>query len=68
MNTIHLFDQSIECEERAECGLYSKSFPMSEVDTSDHFIKNQLSIVLDLIQLHANEHQSMRKKCIQSNH
>ena len=29
MNTIHLFDQSIVCEERAECGLYSKSFPMS---------------------------------------
>ena len=29
MNSIHLFDQSIECEERAECGLYSKSFPMS---------------------------------------
>ena len=29
MNTIHLFDQSIVYEERAECGLYSKSFPMS---------------------------------------
>ena len=32
MNTIHLFDQSIVYEERAECGLYSKSFPMSEGD------------------------------------
>ena len=29
---------------------------LCKVDTSDHFIKNQLSFVLDLIQLHANEH------------
>ena len=29
VNTIHSLDQSIVCEERAECGLYSKSFPMS---------------------------------------
>ena len=34
MNTIHLFDQSIVYEERAECGLYSKSFPMSVLEES----------------------------------
>ena len=31
VNTIHSFDQSIVCEERAECGLHSKSFPMSDL-------------------------------------